>query len=101
MHVQCVYNAHKRSNAFFMRVKRAMRFLCAYNAFSVRAIRVMRFLCAHNASSVREIRILHARSIPAADIDSNEIYDDSQSGGRPFSDECKKPAIVCRDQISM
>ena len=123
MHVKCAFNA------FTMRTSVVMRFLCAYNAFSVRAIRVMRFLCAHNASSVREIRILrvkyvfctreirilrvkyvfcshkirilHARSIPAADIDSNEIYDDSQSGGRPFSDECKKPAIVCRDQVSM
>ena len=123
MHIKCAFNA------FTMRTSVVMRFLCAYNAFSVRAIRVMRFLCAHNASSVREIRILrvkyvfctreirilrvkyvfcshkirilHARSIPAADIDSNEIYADSQSGGRPFSDECKKPAIVCRDQISM
>lgn len=86
MRVQCAFNAHKRSNAFFMRVKRAMRFLCAHNASSVREIRILRVkyvFCAH------KIRILHARSIPAADIDSNEIYADSQSGGRPFSDECK------------
>ena len=38
---------------------------------------------------------------PVADIDSKEIYADSQSGGTPFSDECKKPAIVCRGQVSM
>ena len=51
-----------------------MRFLCAHNASSVREIRILRVkyvFCAH------KIRILHARSIPAADIDSNEIYDDS------------------------
>ena len=96
-YVQCTFNVRSHVRTFV----RSMHVQCTLNAFTMRTSVVMRFLCAHNASSVREIRILHARSLPAADIDSNEIYADSQSGGRPFSDECKKPAIVCRDQISM